>query len=179
MINRLVAKALLPYLISLPFAERTSGLVKTIEKKDYTGKGRRPTFPASQDIDMPLTATEYADMSPNSKYKSVIFLEDYGCKITGPKSFSSTLRLMVWANVQKVELDELGIIQEVLETLPHGYLNIGGLTRLNFLPTRILGQEERIFSRYSFEEATRQYLMLPYVACAIELTATFNSSSLC
>jgi hypothetical protein len=185
MINRLLALNLMGYLTALPIVDRLSGMVKTIEKKDWADKGKRPTFPASHDVftEAEIKPTEYLDMSPNSKYKSVIFFEDWGCRIVGQRGalreYSSTLRLVCWINQQRVDLDELSIVHQLLDALPTGFTNAEGITKINVLPTRILGQEERIFSRYAFDETTRQYLMLPYISCALELTVTFSVNPSC
>jgi hypothetical protein len=185
MINRLLVQNIKPFLDSVTFKDRISGLVKTIEKKDYQGKGKRPSFPASHDIELetPLKPNEYADMSPNSRFKSVIYFEDYGCRILGQRGsnwqYESLIRLVAWVNYQKAELDELSIIHELLSSLPQGYSNGEGIQKVNILPTRILGQEERLFSRYTFDEATRQFLMLPYLACAIELQIKFEVNPKC
>lgn len=183
MINRALAKSLVPFLETLSFKDRLSGLVKTIEKKDYSGTGKRPTFPGSPDANVVLQPTEYADMSPNNKFKSVVYFEDYGCKIVGQRGpnvqFESLLRLVCWLNLEKAELGELALVHELLGLLPTGFNNSPGLQKVIVAPTRIMGQEERLFSRYTFDETTRQFLMLPYGACALELKINFDANLSC
>jgi hypothetical protein len=184
MINRLLVQNIKPFLDSVSFIDHVSGLVKTIEKKDGTGK-KRYTFPASHDIELPtpLKPNEYADMSPNSKHKSVTYFEDWGCRVLGQNrsnwQYESLIRLVSWVNYQKAQIDELSIVHQFLTALPSGYTNGEGIQKVNILPTKIMGQEERIFSRYSFDEPTRQFLMMPYLACAIELQIKFEVNPSC
>jgi hypothetical protein len=184
MINRLLVQNIKPFLDSVTFIDRVSGLVKTVEKKNADGK-RKNSFPASHDIELPtpLQPNEYADMSPNSKFKSVTYFEDYGCRILGQHGknwqYESLIRLVSWVNYQKAQLDELSIIHELLSALPQGYNNGEGIQKVMILPTKILGQEERLFGRYTFDETTRQFLMLPYLACGIELQIKFEVNPKC
>lgn len=186
MINRRLGQTLLPYFSQLTFGDRVGGVVKTVEKKDYQQKGKRQTFPAAADVLNLLevqAANEYVDLSPNSKFKSVLFLEDHGCKIISQQgglwNCESVLRMLAWVNKDRAGIDEMQIIHELLEALPKGFFNGNGLTKANIIPTRILGTEERIFGRYSFDEATRQFLMLPFVACAVELQIKFSVNPKC
>jgi hypothetical protein len=183
MINRLLAQQIKPFIETVSFKDRVSGLVKTMEKKSIDGKSKL-TFPASHDIESETKKpNEYLDMSPNSKYKSVIFFEDFSCRVLGQSKsnwqYQSLIRLVSWVNHQKGELNEGGILHELLSSLPSGFSNGNGIQKMIILPTRIIGQEERIFSRYSFDEATRQFLMLPYLACAIELQINFEVNPKC
>lgn len=177
--NKELAEILLAKVIGLPFIDRAAGLVKTIETKSKDESGKVLRFPAAMKAE---DSINYQDLTPNSQKKSVLYFEDYGTKITGKKAagytFESTLRLVCWLNAFKSGAD-LFAIGSILERFGGGLENAGLFTRLQIEPTEVLGLEDRIFGRYTYEETTLQYLMMPYSAFAITFKITYTLNNNC
>lgn len=181
-----IANILKDKIAGLPFVDKLAGLVKTIETgskaEDTAGAFR---FPAAVESTAPTTpnAWTYADLVPNSSKKSVFYFEDRGLKVSGKsgKGFEmqSNLRLVGWLNSNYPPGSDALAVAHVLNALPEHPFNAPGYTRISVTPGAILGTEDNIFSKYTYDEKLRQYLMKPYSAFAIDLTINFTLTANC
>lgn len=174
--NREIANILKAFIEPLGFADTLAGLVKTIETTDEKGKAIK--FPASVDANTTPKSRDwqYADLVPNSKKKSIIYFEDSGLETTGKTksgiAFEGNLRLVCWIN--KTMVSEQFPLFEILKALPDQPFNASPITGIKVSAGKILGAEDRIFSRYTYEESLTQYMMFPFTAFAVDLKIKFN-----
>lgn len=177
--NKVIAGILMPYLKALPFADLVGGLAQVIttgSRAENQAGIRR--FPASYQVaDKVLALNQYQDLTPNDSLKSVMFIEGYDCSVTGRErgliNFKSVVRVVGWVNSRKVNETPVSSLMQVLKAIPEGPLNASGLQRLTIKSGKIF-DDSRVFSRYTFDEAARQYLMLPFFGFAVELQVTFS-----
>jgi hypothetical protein len=180
--NKEIANILKSFIEPLPFVDTLAGLVQTIEfaSLEDKEKGKIIRFPASVDSNTTPTgkAWQYADLVPNSSKKSVIYFEDRGLKTTGKNrfgiGFESELRLVCWMNSD----DPLPLVS-IINALSDGVFNEAPITGIKITLGNILGLEDKIFGKYSYEESVNQFLMFPFSAFAIDLKINFNVSTSC
>jgi len=185
-LNRDLALIIRDAIKTLPFVDKATGLVKTIEQERTSEDGKTIVirFPASLDVEEPLAPGQYSDCTPDDKYKSVFFVEDRGGRSKGKDnrgavSLTSTLRLVGWLNSRfKPGADGLAIMN-IIKAIPERPANTDLLKNITCTAGAILGVEDRIFGRYTFEERTKQYLMSPYTAFAIDYTFEYQIGTAC
>lgn len=184
--NRELSIILRDAIKDLPFVGKVSGLVKTIEQNRPTENDKYVTlrFPASLDPLTPLAPGQYADMSPDSAFKSVFFVEAQSSRVRGRNSrggieMSSTLRLIGWLNSGFQAGAEALAIAHVLKAIPEHPINLEFIKNITITLGVVLGVEDRIFGRYTLPEEKRQFLMSPFTAFAIDFTFEFTISIHC
>lgn len=178
--NKILASLLLPYISPLPFADLVGGLAQVITTGNRAegGKGLRK-FPATQTVAAPRTVTSvYQDLTPNTQYKSIMFFESNDCRVLGRErnsiNLKSVIRIVGWLNVKSTETTDVEALIAIISNLPEGPFNsvANKLTRIQIASTKVV--DNNIFSRYTFDESARQYLMYPYQAFCLELEITFS-----
>lgn len=188
MINQTIAyllkKSLVP-LVERGLITRLAGLVKTLETDRFSGgKKKKYRFP------IPVEASEstclstgrvYPDLVPDSSERLIVYFEDGGATcLNGDTKWQSRLRLVAWGN-----RDGFTIAEERQPELPIiiASLLIGAIRKatgegiVNSLRVEITSSPEagaNLFSRYTYNETSSQYLMLPYFALGLDLTIIFT-----
>ncbi len=184
--NRELAIFLRNHLQHLPFVDKITGLVKTIsyQQVDENSRTRTISFPASLDTTEVLPEGGYSDLVPDStRYRSIFYFEDQGCRATNPTrggyGFTSSLRLVAWLNQSEVDKSITWLVTQILAALPKHLSQAGFYRNLTITPGRILGVEDGIFNKYSYDETVRQYLLFPYTSFAIDLSILFIVPTQC
>lgn len=188
--NHDIANILNAYLLTLPFADRVAGVVKPVTF--FTGTSDKPikkTIPVDCGVSQPdCISGKYTDLVPNSKYKSIIYWEDNGVSVdtqhnTRDFNFTSSLRLITWINLKKVGKTDCNVsslaITNILNTIPTGYFNSGIYTRIRVTIGQEIIKSSAIFSKYTYDEATMQYLMFPFDYFALDITTNFTILKSC
>jgi hypothetical protein len=175
----------------LPFIDKIAGVVRPVIKLDVGegGKQIKKVFPVACNV----THTEclsgkLMDLVPNQKYKSLIFFEDLGTTPTGEDrkffEFRTRLKMIMWFNLAKLgktacSVDYLAIAA-VLKKLPTGTFNYNTtFSRVNITLVGVDPKSSAIFSKYSFDEATTQYLLYPFDYCATTWEVTYTIPHQC
>ncbi len=188
--NNAIAEIFNSYLLTLPFADRVAGTVRAVTL--VTGTADKPikkTIPVACNVSEPDCVTgQYTDLVPNSKYKSIMYWEDNGVKIntanqTRDFNFTSSLRLIVWINLKKVGKTDCNVsalaVTNILNTIPTNYFNSGIYTRIRAVVNSEIIKSPAIFSKYTYDEATTQYLMFPFDYFALDIDTTFTIPKSC
>lgn len=189
--NKDLAFILKNRIASLPFIDVLAGLVQTLETNlvgDSLNKVIK--FPMSTDTQGADNCIgREKDLQPDSKKKSITYFEDFGTDIVssrgGVTQFSSKLRLVCWLNKNLLtgdkyaEISGICIASTIAKLTPPNPLNMGIFTGLILKPTRVPQQGIDLFSRYTYYQKDRQFLLPPFEAFAIDLTCTYRVSSSC
>lgn len=191
--NQTVANILKDYLedCDCDFVDKIAGLVQTVHLNisNQDGTKTEKTFPVSCNF----TAEDckqglYNDLTPDSKYKTVIYFEDGGVSFNERKGnfvyYTSTLKLVCWINTILYKADWCGqgvpctvgaeIIKKIICCFPSQPVTITPYVR--FLPT-IVSEDIRsnsIFSKYTYNELQTQYLLYPYDFFALNIRTEFG-----
>ena len=189
--NQTVANIIKGYLedCRCDFIDKIAGLVQTVYVNITDGDNKvQKSFPVSCNV----TAEDcksglYNDLTPDSKYKTVIYFEDGGVTFNSRQGnficYTSSLKLVCWINVP-LYMGELcpdgvpctaaaEIIKKIICCLPEFPQNVTPFAR--FFPV-IVSQDIRnnsIFSKYTYNELQVQYLMYPYDYFALNIKTDF------
>lgn len=177
-----------------PFVDVLAGLVKTAETStpnDDDGTVKRQKFPVAWDTNIGgnCHAGAERDLIPDSSRRSIIYFEDLGTNITrdgrnGDIAFAGTVRLVGWLNRNRLvgnPYQEVSahIIAAIIGKLNMRYENLGIFKRLSVYATRVPPQDQNLFSRYTYDETVRQFLMPPYEAFGIDFASTYRVNPGC
>lgn len=163
--------------------DRIGGLVKTIENGNLNS-GLPSKYPAY----LPPTAAageSYLDMIPSDNHRCVFYVEDWGARAllgaTFPDTYEATFRIIGWLNTALFPgIDSAYIQARILERLFQRDLRLDEyITQIDMTPTRLYGHEQNLFSRYSYNESYKQFLMHPYSAFGIELSVKYVLNYAC
>lgn len=168
-----LANILRSYIESISFIDKIGGLVKpmTLVNTDDAGKSYKKIIPVDCNVTYDdCISGRYTDLIPNSKYKSVSYFEDGGTvKINDGKAdfaFQSNIKFICWLNLKKLGKENCSVsaiaIATILDKIPNKYLNSSPYTRIQIICTGEDVKSPAIFSKYTYDEATIQYLMYPY-----------------
>lgn len=184
--QRELAQLIISRLIGTPNFSRVGGLVQTVTSTEKGATGAPIRYPATFDV-APSAAGQaaagYTDFVPNSAESGLLYVESGSLQhkgYTGGRfSFDSRLRLIGWLNTPDaattLSIESTAVTSILRRLLPLALAsNQGVFTRLTVTPGKILGVEDNLFSRYTYRESAKQYLLDPYTAFAIELTSTYQ-----
>jgi len=168
----------------LPFLSRVGGLVQTLEKQRGDGSGKVERYPITDQYYLnqaECAQSQIIDMIPNTQLKGLAYFEDRGTSfgriINQRVEADVRLRLVVWINPKQFQITpdpELSIqIKSVLlaKMSIQRALNVAGMIIINSSVKSIAVQDKNIFSKYTYNEAQSQYLLLPYQYFAFDLEA--------
>lgn len=185
-----IANILKSYISPVGFSDKVAGLVKAVTVVDVNDDGTktRRTFPISCDISYTeCERGKYLDLVPNKKYRSIMYFEDGGSRITGdtPRDFvfTSSLRLVCWMNLSKLGKTDCSVsglaVANILNLLPDNFNNSGMYSRMRITAVSQEIKSPAIFSKYTYKEETLQYLMYPYDYFAINIEVQYNVNKNC
>lgn len=184
--NKPLASILKDRISHFPFIDVLAGLVQTVEDFQPVDNAQsiRNRFPMSYDITLDAncyTGKERA-LIPDSSKKSIIYFEDFGSSIgragrNGDVEFTSNLRLVAWMNRARLVGDNYAdvsgyAIPAIIGRLDLKFENIGIFKRLSIKASRLPQADAGLFSRYTYDETTRQYLMPPFEVFGIDFTCS-------
>lgn len=178
----------------LPFVDRLAGLVKVLTISEETDLGKkRKSFPVACNVSASEcnNISKLKDLTPDSSKRSVMYFEEFGGTVmTGTDRnyllFRSSVRLVCWLNLKKMGLTDCGwsstavlsIMKELSSmTQPANYNN-----KYIQLQVKQINEAEKsplIFSKYTYDEASNQYLIYPYDYFAINITVEFKINANC
>jgi hypothetical protein len=177
--NNKIANIIVGYIKELSWIDKIAGLTQ-IAKVTQGGVEKR--FPISCDLtfDDACTTGCYDELMPNSQYSSVVFFEDGSFNFIrqegGKLLYESRLRLVAWLNYKKLPggCGSSGdYVISIIKALPAFPQNVGDMIRLSITVTSQAQRSSGVFSKYTFDEKTSQFLMLPFDFFAIDLRTEF------
>jgi len=182
MINTIV-KNIIPYLEALNFSEVVGGIATTISqnKPIKDNKIIVKKFPAYYNENKTTcNASDYIDLVPNSNKRSIIYFENNGIKISPINGniieCVADVRLVCWANLKKINdtfinADILKLL--VIQAMPSSLSNV---LPYSFIRVQLTGEETKnvsIFSKYTYNEEEKQYLIYPFDYFALNYEISF------
>ena len=182
MINTIV-KNIIPYLEALNFSEVVGGIATTISqnKPIKDNKIIVKKFPAYYNENKTTcNASDYIDLVPNSNKRSIIYFENNGIKISPINGniieCVADVRLVCWANLKKINdtfinADMLRLL--VIQAMPSSLSNV---LHYSFIRVQLTGEETKnvsIFSKYTYNEEEKQYLIYPFDYFALNYEISF------
>lgn len=182
MINTIV-KNIIPYLEALNFSEVVGGIATTISqnKPAKDNKIIIKKFPAYYNENRTTcNASDYIDLVPNSNKRSIIYFENNGIKISPINGniieCVADVRLVCWANLKKINdtfinADTLKLL--VIQAMPSSLSNV---LPYSFIRIQLTGEETKnvsIFSKYTYNEEEKQYLIYPFDYFALNYEISF------
>jgi hypothetical protein len=179
--NPRLASILKDKIAAFTYVDRIAGLVRVIS---YEREGAVIKVPVAVDVqdDLACDDSTQRDLVPDEQYACMVYFEDGGTTRTTSRtrgtSYRSNLRLVCWINTAKFSGDVTAgdkILQEFLNLLddraPYNAETLIGIRQaVEGMPKR--GPE--IFSQYTYPDSTRQYLMWPFDAFAIDLSVEYR-----
>ena len=177
--NNKIANIIVGYIKELSWIDKIAGLTQ-IAKVTQGGVEKR--FPISCDLTFDDACTQgcYDELMPNSQYGSVVFFEDGSFNFIrhegGKLLYESRLRLVAWLNYKKLPggCGSSGdYVISIIKALPAFPQNVGDMIRLSIMVTSQAQRSSGVFSKYTFDEKTSQYLMLPFDFFALDLRTEF------
>lgn len=182
MINTIV-KNIIPYLEALNFSEVVGGIATTISqnKPIKDNKIIVKKFPAYYNENKTTcSASDYIDLVPNSNKRSIIYFENNGIKISPINGniieCVADVRLLCWANLKKINdtfinADMLKLL--VIQAMP---VSLSNVFPYSFIRIELTGEETKnvsIFSKYTYNEEEKQYLIYPFDYFALNYEISF------
>lgn len=184
--NGLIANALKGKILStITWADRVVGLVKTLTYGAGDEMKSTIYIPISCDLEASqrdCISNKEHHVVPDSKLKALIYFEDGGCSPTGATSrglsFTSTLTLVCWMNLQKLGQTSCAASAfaqaQIIETLNAFQANVSPINTIKVTEMSISPKSAQIFSKYTYDEKSIQYLMYPYDYFALTLKINFE-----
>ena len=189
MISSIVDKIVLE-LSGLNFVERIGGIVRTlsenISNKDGTGNVLKtsPIYPNKSKV--VCSPNDYLRMVPDSKYMSLIYFEELGTTIIqDTRNYierAAIVRLIGWFNLPLINTsltDAEALANIILREIPDRMNNFDPVSNIQISVTGQPIKDKNIFSKYSYDEVVRQYLIYPFDYFAIDLTIQYRTGKSC
>ena len=180
MIHR-IATILKDRIAAFTYVDKIGGMVRVARQQR---EGREIVIPVAGDVDEAYACdpATIRDMVPDDRYGCMVYFEDRGTtritERTRGTSYRASLRLVCWVNTLKFGSDPT-TADRILEQFTND-LNVGqpyNTDTLIGLKHSVEGFPQRgasIFSQYTYPEAERQYLLWPFDAFALDITATYR-----
>lgn len=182
--NNKIANIIVDYIEDLAWIDKIAGLTQIAQTKQGEVVKR---FPISCAYDSDCVQGCYDELMPNSQYRSVVFFEDGSFTFIrqegGKLFYESRLRLIAWLNYKRLEEGGCGssgdYIISIIKALPALPQNVGDLLRLRVTVASQAQRSSGVFSKYTFDELTSQYLMLPYDFFSLDIRTEFHIVTEC
>lgn len=172
---------------TLPFIDKYAGVVKTIRFKNAEGKEQR--FPAACHATLAeCESGKYKDLCPDSDKKSVLYLVDRGVRFIKREGslihWQGGLDLVCWLNLPKLGYDGCSYsaiaIAGIITKLPGTPFNVPNtFQRVQIIPSGENSKENDPFSKYTYDETVKQYLMYPFDYFVLQLETQFITDARC
>lgn len=176
--NALLALLLKDRISQFAYVDRLAGMVRLVK---YERSGGVIAIPVAIDAEADLACddSQQRDMVPDQAYGCMVYFEDRGVVRTTSRtrgvSFTARLRLVCWVNTQKFGSDPTAaskIQAQFLGAIEGGPYNSGPFIGLRHQVEGYPQSGHGIFSAYTYPEASRQYLMPPFDAFAIDIATS-------
>lgn len=192
--NEKIANIIKTKIQSLSFVDKIAGLTRPV-MVDVLGEGNtkvQKIYPIACNVSTDdCIKGRYQDLIPNSKYASIIYFEDLGTTFTKEAQnwmkFDSRLSLVCWMNLKKLgECEKCTTSTEVLLSIL-GILSEFPFNDSTYAPIREIKIESigeavksnNIFSKYTYDEKTTQYLLYPYDFFMLNMSVSYRINLHC
>lgn len=198
----IICNALKAKIETLPFKDKVSGLVrvaiKNIESTLDDGQVYKITetrFPVAANVTgaQCQNISQYKDLTPDIKNKSVVYFEQLSAENTGESQANileenAQIRLVCWLNLKALGIDlsnsdeQIAIIKYHLADILRGkqLITLGGVTVKALLtPFRIV-DDASIFTKYTYNKNIIEHMLLyPYSYFAIDFNVVWYRGKGC
>jgi hypothetical protein len=167
------------------YIDKIVGLVRSFIKKE---NGATKIYPVGCELTDDECEQMLFNLIPDKKYRTLIYFEDLGTVMTerdghGCTHWRSSLKLICWINTNKFVFTGCSIapliIQNIVSLIPTGFFNYGNYLEVKI---KITGEDIKsnlIFSKYTYPEATIQYLHYPYDYFALNIQVEYKMNRNC
>lgn len=172
-----------------PVVDKIAGMVQTVEyaQERMNGSAEVKRIPVSIDTNVPgAAAWKERELVPNSKYRSMLYFEDGGITAGVRSAYGtehvSKLTLICWLNTKMMagtSTPTSDFIRDLLKIIEKPPYNSGKYLRIHTLHDAIRPMDAGVFSRYTYDQKEKQYLMPPFEYFAIGLTVKYIVSAAC
>jgi len=168
-----IGNILINQFVTLPWVDKYAGVVKIMSFSDKNKDGKQviKKFPAVCTL-TPQDCSEgrYLDLCPDSKKKSVMFLEDNGLRFVRQEgrhySFKASFNHVLWLNIPLLKVNECSYSSlatiGMLKKLPVTPFQSSIYQRIKINYTGQVSSSINPFAKYTFDESISQYLIFPY-----------------
>lgn len=198
--NKEIANILRDKIKDLPFVRTIAGLVQTVEylQPDSDNNMHRVAMPMSYEVLVPGTMSDAScfdgrerELVPDSRKGSIIYFEELAAVSRGVLgrpgtiALQSTIRLVAWMDRERLVGDRYTNISTTCISQIMGRLvgrnpmNVGNIKRLSVTVANIPNQNAALFSKYTYDEKIRQYLMPPFECFGIDFVCKYVVSDRC
>lgn len=189
--NEVIANIIKTQIEGLDFVDKIAGLTKPmlINIPGPENKPVQKVFPIACDITSDeCIGGKYQDLIPQSKYASIIYFEDAG--VTMQKvaknwvDFNSRLNLVCWMNIKKLTdcsvcSTSAEVLLSILAALPKFPIQSGIYQAIEIISISEAIKSNAIFSKYSYDEKTTQYLLHPFDFFMLNMSINFRVNLEC
>lgn len=186
--NAAIAELIKARITSIAAVDKIGGLVRPISRVMEGNKVK--TFPVACNVTDPLSCDEETlkELTPTSGYRSIIYFEDRGApQKTVHRTlgiwFTSKLRLVCWMDTTKIgpactsgDEVEMEMIAAIEGDKYHYNSGIYQGIRHKCSPAE---KSPSIFSKYTYDEANRQFLHWPFDYFALDIDTSFRTIVSC
>lgn len=174
---------------NLSFIDKYAGIVRVASYNDtIDSKQIKKTFPLSCSVDISdPTQEHFMDLCPDSKKKSVLYLEDNGCRFLKVEGhlyyFRGNVDLVCWMNLPLLGMIDCmasaKAVLSILSALPIQPKNNGIYQRFLTTPLGENPKSQNPFAKYSYDVSIHQLLMHPYDYFVLPLQIDFCIDKRC
>lgn len=174
---------------TLPFIDKYAGVVRPIKYKSTAKGAVEKVYPAScRTTFAECESGKYFDLVPDSKKKSVLYLESKAARLISRKgpisAWTTNYDLICWLNLSELGFDGCSYsataIMGILDKLPDIPFNVPN--KYQQVKITVAGEnskQEDPFSKYKYDETVKQYLMYPFDFFVLTITVDFNVNKHC
>lgn len=178
--NALIAAILKERIRQFTYVDKLAAMVRRVS---FEREGGLVILPVAADVEDAQACDDILQRAviPDSSNSCMVYFEDRGCTPVRSRTrgigWQSHLRLVCWLNTQRLDGDLLAgdrIAQQFSLAIKSGPYGSGPFIGIRH---NIEGMPERgagLFSAYSYPSGSRQYLLYPYDAFAIDIATDFR-----
>lgn len=166
---------------NLPYIDLVGGVAR---QQKITVGDRVKTLPATPDADNPGA---YLWLTPNTERSGILYFEVLRSgnpeRLAGGSAYgyTATVRAVVWLNMQRLSPSAAAplIMAQVVSNLQGRHTDAYPVTNIRVWPEGEAVKGPELFSKYTYDEAESQFLMLPFEYFAFDFTLSFALASDC
>lgn len=188
---RQIIDSILQDITALNFSDTVAGCVITANRNviDKDNRTIRKSFPIywNDRTDTCQNYSDYMDLVPNDKKKSIIYWEENGLQMVqnhgGFAEFRASVTLVCWCNLKLINqffTDATEVKLNLINAIPEFPQNVGNLySFIRFIYTGEQQKSNAIFNRYTYNEEEKQYLLYPFDYFALNYDVLFYAGKEC
>ena len=179
--NATIAEILKGRLEDILWIGRLAGLVRPVTYERNGGTITIPVAVSVQDRSGCAASDELREMVPDDQYGAMVYFEDQGATRSQSRTrgvhFVSSVRLVCWVNVSRLGGDMLAadhVMTKLIHALTAGPYNLGNLQGIRHRAQAAPARGAALFAAYNYPNSSRQYLMPPFDAFAIDINTEYR-----